>query len=85
MLLFEQKRYLEQFIAQFVDGSSVDESVVFHDVKDSIAHFDFDAHLEPLVIDVKTGTKFSSKVKAFRDEVINEFIAITIGFLVVLL
>ena len=76
---------MEQLVAQFVDGSGVDEGFVFHDVEDAIAHFDFNAHLEPLVVDVETGTKFTSKVETLCDEVVDEFVAITVGFLVVLL
>ena len=84
-LLFKQERYLEQLVAQFIDGSGVDEGFVFHDVEYAITHFDLNAHLEPLVVNIEAGTKFTSKVETFRDKVVDEFVAIAIGFLVVLL
>ena len=83
--LLHNQRDLEQFVAQFVDGSSVDEGLILHDVEQTVAHFDLNTHLEPLVVDVEAGTDFSSHIEAFGDQVVDELVALSVGLLVVFL
>ena len=68
-----------------VDGSGVNEGGILHDIEETIAHLDFNAQLEPLVVDVETGTQFRGTIEAFGYQVVDEFIAFYVGFLVVLL
>ena len=62
-MLLEQKRYLEQFVAQFVDRSCVNEGWILHDIEKTVAHFDLYAHFEPLIVYVKSGTDFGCTVE----------------------
>ena len=88
--LFENKRHLEKLIGQLVDGSRIDERLVviccpFYDIKETVAHLHFDAHLEPLVVNVEAGANLGRTVEAFGDEVVDEFISMGIGQLIVFL
>ena len=75
---------MEQFVAQLLNRGGVNEGFVLHDVEDTIAHFDLNAHLEPLVVDVETGAQLASHIKAFGDQVVDEFFAIDAVFVVFL-
>lgn len=75
---------MEELVAQLVDRRGVDEGFVLHDVEQPVAHLDLDAHLEPLVVDVETGTQLGGTVEALGDEVVDEFLSVD-AFLVVFL
>ena len=70
---------------QVFDGSGVDEGGLLDDVEEPVAHLDLDAQLEPLVVDVEAGTRLSGAVEALGDQVVDELVAVDVGFLVVFL
>ena len=76
---------MEQFVAQFVNGSGVNEGFILHDVEDAVAHFHLNAHLEPLVVDVETDTEFACEIETLCYEVVDERLSLCIGHLVILL
>ena len=76
---------MEQFVAQFVNGSGVNEGFVLHDVEDAVAHFHLNAHLEPLVVDVETDTEFACEIETLCYEVVDERLSLCIGHLVIFL
>ena len=76
---------MEQFVAKLVDGGGINEGFTLHNVEKTETHLDLDTHFEPLVIDVEARAKFACDVETFRDQVVDEFVAVGIGFFVVLL
>ena len=68
-----------------VDWGGIDECRMLHDVHDSVTHFDLNAHLEPLVVNVEARTKFGGEIEAFRDQVVDKLVAEPVGFLIVFL
>ena len=75
---------MEQFVAQLVDGSSVHEGFVLHDVEQTVAHFHLNAHFEPLVVNIESRAKFSGAVEAFCDEVVDKLNTVDNVFIVFL-
>lgn len=59
--------------------------ISLHDIEHSIAHFYLDAHLEPLVVDVETGSDFKGAVETACDQVVDVFVALIVGLLVAFL
>ena len=71
-----------------MDWSVVNQTLClasFHDIEHSVAHFYLDAHLEPLVVDVETGSDFEGAVETAGDQIVDVFVAAAVGLLVAFL